>query len=578
MPVRVLRAVESRISPQSRRVSLRMPALRATTAVVLVSALLSALLLWAASPARGSGWLAWIALVPVAAASLAAAGTRAGRLAIPLSYGVYLELLFVPALPLGLAERQWGDPVLPLLVAGSPVLVVALVAVPLVTALLYVIRFPYLREPRARSPLDVVVVPALAWTCLDAARVKLDPGGFWGPLFLSQHDLPTAQLARLAGPWLLTFLLAGVSFAAALLLIRRRLLAFASGAAATSLLLAGSVALVDGASSSAERVVRVGVVQPGFDTSEFERPVLHYLRRRSRNDELASRDLIRSLGGLTKVAARQGAELVVWPEAVLWVDPYRSAAARRELAAVTRLGTAVVAPFFVRSRASGGVVVAAPDGSLSAKQAKQRPMWFLGERDAAGDSARSVQTAAGRIGSMLGVDNQDPGVARGLVAADAELLSSSSHDWRQLAPDQRSLSRLHAVALQRPLLRADWRFGSAIFDADGTVLADAGREKVRRVLVADVRPSGYRTPYARIGDAAVWIAAALLAALLLGGRRLASRSQRAQRDEAAEASPRGETPADLALQRAQLPPSGPRRVLGGRLGAEPGRSSGPDEV
>jgi apolipoprotein N-acyltransferase len=521
MPGALLRAVETGLSPRGLPLWAHAPALHATTGAVLLSALVSAGLLWTASPAVGAGWLAWIALVPVAAASLNRAGTRAGRLAIPLAYGVYLELLLVPALPFGLAERQWGEPVLPVLVGDSPVLVVALVGVPVVTALLYAIRFPYLRRPRLSSPRDVVLVPALAWTCLDAGRTKLDPGGFWGPLFLSQHDLPTARLAQLAGPWTLTFLVVGFSWAAALLLVRRRLVPLASGAVAASLALAGVVAFLDRTAPASDRVVRVGVVQPGFDTSEFERPVLHYLRRRTRNDEFASRDLVRSLGRLTRLAAQDGAEIVVWPEAVLWVDPHASPIARRELASVTRSGTAVVAPFFLRSRASGGVAVAARDRSLSPNQAKQRPMWFLGER-AGGGSPRSVRTTAGSLGSMLGVDNQDPGVARRLVSAGAELLSSSTHDWRQLASQQRALSQLHAVALRRPLLRADWRFGSAIFDRGGTILADAGSGKARRVLVADVHPSGDRTVYAQIGDAAVWVAAAALAALVLTRRRRVS--------------------------------------------------------
>jgi apolipoprotein N-acyltransferase len=538
----VPRALESPL-PARDRPLVKAPAIRATTSLVLASASLTAVLLWAAAPAVGFGWLAWIALIPVATASLAADGTRAGRLAIPLAYGLYLELLFVPAFPFGVAERQWGDPVLPVLVGDSPVLVVALVAIPLFTALLYAVRFPHLGRLRAGSASDAVLVPALAWTCLDLARAKLDPGGFWGPLFLTQHDVPTAMLAQLAGPWLLTFLIAGTGFAAAFLLVQRRAHTLVACAAALSLALAGTLAVLHHVGPASGDAVRVGVVQPGFDTSEFERPVLHYLRRRTRNDELASRDLIRSLGTQTGSAARQGAVLVVWPEAVLWVDPHASGLARHELASVTRTGVSVVAPFFLRSSSRGGAVVAAPDGSLSSTQAKQRPMWFLGERGG-GSPPRAVWTSAGRLGSMLGVDNQDAGAVRKLVAAGAELVSSSTHDFSGLASQQRALARLHAVALARPLVRADWRFGSAIFDADGRKVADAGTAKTRRVLVADVTPSGYRTLYARVGDAAVWIAAALLAALLLArGIRLRERPQRAQRDEAAQPPPRREAPA-----------------------------------
>ena len=99
--------------------------------VAIGAAFVTAVLLWAASPAVGAGWLAWIALLPVASLVLGSPGTRAARLAVPLAYGVYLELLLVPALPFGIAEGQWGDAPLPVLIGGSPVLPVALVAIPL---------------------------------------------------------------------------------------------------------------------------------------------------------------------------------------------------------------------------------------------------------------------------------------------------------------------------------------------------------------------------------------------------------------------------------------------------------------
>ena len=98
----------------------------------VAAALLSALLLWMSAPPIAAGWLAWVALVPAAVVVLRASATNAGRLAVPLAYAIYLELLLVPALPFGLADGQWGDPAIPVLIGGSPVLGVALVAIPLV--------------------------------------------------------------------------------------------------------------------------------------------------------------------------------------------------------------------------------------------------------------------------------------------------------------------------------------------------------------------------------------------------------------------------------------------------------------
>ena len=70
----------------------------------------SGVMLAAAAPGWLTGWIAWVALAPAAAVAIAWRGSRAGRLALPLAYGVYLELLLIRALPFGIAAGQWGDP------------------------------------------------------------------------------------------------------------------------------------------------------------------------------------------------------------------------------------------------------------------------------------------------------------------------------------------------------------------------------------------------------------------------------------------------------------------------------------
>lgn len=471
--------------------------------LVVLATLVSAVLLWLSSPAMGAGWLAWIALVPVAAASLA--GSRA---AVPLAFALYLALLLLPALPLGLARDQWADPVVPVLVADSPI-VLAAVAVALLGLFLYAVRFPTF-VPAERLPAwALVLLPALAWTALDLLRTKFDPSGLWGPLFLSQAETPAGRAASLVGPWLLTFLVVALAYGLAALIVRRQPASFvavgalvAATAIATSLVSVGA----DG------RTLAVAAVQPGYDTAEFDRPVLHYLRKRYRNHELATRDLIRDLEPLTRAAAARGARIVVWPEATAWVDPRTTASSRAHLKRIAReTGVALVVPYFLRYRGEGAAIVVLPDGTLTDPQPKQRPMWFVDEH--AGPLEPGRPTAG--IGTLLGVDNQDPGVPRALAAEGADLLVSSTHDWAELAPQQRAFSRLHASSLGLPLVRADWRFGSAVFAPGGTVTAEAAPGKRRTVVVTRVQ-AGSPTPYVRVGDAFGWVAL-VLAAALAGG-------------------------------------------------------------
>ena len=242
----------------------------------VAAAPLSALLLWMSAPPIAAGWLAWIALVPAALVVLRAPHTGSARLAVPLAYAVYLELLLVPALPFGLADGQWGDPALPVLVGGSPVLAVALVGIPLVGAALWAIRFG---EPWGASRLRgrpaaaaAIATPALAWAALDFARSNLDPGGLWGPLFLSQAGEPTAALAALAGPPALTLAVVAVNYGLALAVVRRRLLPALVPVGLTFAAIVLAAWTSEPAAPGPQ--VTVAAIQPGYDTAEEDRRVL----------------------------------------------------------------------------------------------------------------------------------------------------------------------------------------------------------------------------------------------------------------------------------------------------------------
>jgi apolipoprotein N-acyltransferase len=498
------------MSPGSRRASL-----------LLGAATASGLLLFAASPAGGVAHLAWVALAPAAAATLLWTGTRAGRLAMPLAYGIYLELQLVQALPFGIAKGQWGDPP-PVLVGDSPVLFVALIAVPLFAAGLCAIRFgePWLadRLPPPLGNLARIVIPAAAFTALDFVRVQFDPGGLWGPLFLSQHGSDAAALAALGGPWLLSFAIAASGYAIGLALVeglpalragRRRAARAASATAAALVALAALAAVAPGyPDGERERTVTVGVVQPGYDTAEEDRPELRYFEPATR--DLATLDLIRDLGPLSRRAARAGAEVIVWPEAVLWVKPGTD---RRVDAALRRLtletGTVILATYFDPEEDQGASFAVLPDGRFTADQPKQRPMWFLGEDGGNRHPPAPVPAGPARVGTMLGVDNQDPDVARRLVAAGAELIASAAHDWEQLAVPQQAFASIHARATEAPVARSDWRYGSALFDSDGEVVAAVEDGKRRDVVVAPLHLPEGETPYVKLGDAVGWASLAL---------------------------------------------------------------------
>jgi apolipoprotein N-acyltransferase len=483
---------------------------------VLAAAAASGVGLWAASPAIGAAWIAWVALVPVATVTLSAAGTAAARLAVPLAYSLYMELLLVPSLPFGIAAGQWGHTPVPVMIGDSPVIAVALVAVPGLGTLLWLLRFgePWL----GRGVLAAALVPALAWTTLDLVRANADPGGLWGPLFVSQHAAAPGRLADLAGPWPITFAIVAVNYGLALVLVRgRALLALAVGGA----LVTGAVIAAETGTAGAGGAtggLTVAAVQPGYDTAEDGRPELRHFRPGTY--DLAGLDTIRDLGRLTRAASGRGAEIVVWPEAAIWVDPRADPLVRPALQRLAAdSGAALVVPFFLPERAQSAAVLVTHTGAVSRSRPKQRPMWFLGENADNQGGPVPVSAPGSRLGTMLGVDDQDPASARRLAARGATVLTSSTHDWEQLAVHHHAHAQLQSRATGTPLVRADWRFGSAIYDADGRQLADAGRAKRRVVLVAEVTPATRRTAFARIGDVFGWLATGAAVTLWLAAAR-----------------------------------------------------------
>src|SRR5918995_92957 len=488
----------------------------------IAAALASAALLWGASPSVGAGWLVWIALVPAAAVALAAPG-RAGRLAVPLAYAVYLELLFVPALPFGLADGLWGDPVVPILVGGSPVLVVALVLIPLLGCALYLADFgrpwPRRRLGRRMEAVVLMLAPALAWAALEVVRVKFDPGGPWGAVYLSQAELGSGSLGRLAGPWLITVAIVAVNYGLALALVRGR----AAPALAAAVVAIFAFTGVQAGADEPEDSVVVAAVQPGYHTSEEDRAVLRNFEPGSH--DRAALDLIGDLGTLTRQAHARGAELVLWPEATMYVDPRAEPQVRRALLRLAgRAGATLVVPYFLRdARRSEALAVVPPvegagrlTGELSPGRAKQRASWFLGERGGGYSAATPLDAGGLRLGLLPGLDAQDPALPARLAGRDAELLLTPTHDWPALAVQQRAAALLAARTVRPPLVRADWRYGSAIYGADGETLADAGTELRRTVLVTELAPGPGGTSYAATGDALAWIL------LVLGGLAILS--------------------------------------------------------
>ena len=436
---------------------------------------------------------------------------------MPLALALFMETQLIPDLPFGIAEGQWGDPPLPVMIGDSPVLLVALVAVPLYGALLYLLPI----SPRSHWRLATAIgVPALTLAALEFTRANLDPGGLWGTLSLTQAGSPGGELAAIAGPWALALLIAAVNYAIAFAIARRSIL---PAILAPACLVAAFGASVP-ASGEAGDPVRVAAVQPGYDTAEDD---LHVLRRwQPGTHDLAALDVIGDLVPMTERAAQAGAELVVWPEATTFADPHedQTVAGLVDRVALENDVT-IVFPHFDYGDSRSAVSLVDHEGYVTPSRPKQRPMWFLGERADAGDPEPLRSSSGLRIGTLLGVDAQDADITAELAGDGAAVIASATHDWEQLATQQLAQAQLLAQAAGIGIVRADWRYGSAIVAPGGEILAEAGGGKHRELVVADV-PGAKPTWYSSIGGVFGWFCLAALG--LLAASRAAWPSSRSR--------------------------------------------------
>lgn len=505
---------------------------------VLASAVASAVLLVLAFPPYDYWFLAWVALVPMFVISaLPTPRPRAARAAAALTFVLYMGVLLWQAFPPGLTSRAWrGSDFPPILFLDSPALFVSVILLPTLFVLFYFARVPC-GPPVALAqvrPYFWLLSPAV-WTLTEYVRYRLQLGHIWGNLFTTQHTMPAAMaITRLGGPWLLTFciVLANVLIAAILarVLAGRTSPAAAATALAATLIL-GGVLLMTAAQSPATQeqsdpqTIEVALVQTGLDMSDyFDRGV-----------EQGARDYYglawSDVEQLTREQA-QGADLIVWPEATVWRDVQADDEARARLAQFAReMNAYLFAPYFVDTDPRGfrnEAVLISPQGEFLGMYAKNYPIIYVGEQSVTGGEHPVFTTSLGTFATMMAYDSDFPDVARKLTGNGAQLIAVTSHDWVEMSPFQVAASAQRAAENNVTVVKADWRYGSAVILPSGEIIAStSAMGPERAVLRAAVPvPASSGSLYTRTGDWFAGLCAVLvvgLLGLLLWTRRSAGR-------------------------------------------------------
>ncbi len=216
---------------------------------------------------------------------------------------------------------------------------------------------------------------------------------------------------------------------------------------------------------------------------------------------------------LTRQAAQDDAQIVVWPEVAIEGDPQMTNTEEfRRLAAETNaylvLGYLVRMTEQIRNEAT----VLTPDGRFLGVYGKDHPVTFAGETSVTRGTYPVYDTPLGKIGTIICYDLDFTDTARKITRNGARLILVPSHDWPEIATKHYTHLVLRAVENRVAMAKADNSGNdSVIIDPYGRMLAAAitpGGDKNGQVVIADV-PLGTGDSLAvRWGDWTGWIALA----------------------------------------------------------------------
>ncbi|NIO67713.1 MAG: hypothetical protein GTN71_01275 [Anaerolineae bacterium] len=514
---------------QSSVLSTESPARAGRFVIGLGLSIVSGILLYLSFPPFDLGYLAWVAFVPVIVAQFIFANTDwQGKLFQALAWATLMGIILAETFPLGYLR-------------GDPVGFLPLVGVLIVGGIIFLLGIPNgtVGFHRRTGYRFFLLFPAVGWVGFEYLRHKAQLGHLWGMLYISQHNnLPLIQLASLGGVWLVSFIVILANYALGLAVISvipslsqipsptsggepgrgqgegpnvRMLLAIA---VAVVLVAYGvGFALLGRQPATEGSLLRVAAVQVGGDLGDFPEFYRRWLRR---DWPGMAKAVLDDLEPLTREAAAQGAKLVVWPEASLWLDPQEHPETKARLVRlVQETGIYLVSAHFILPEEGNlgwwlGFVpgmrneatVISPDGEFLGVYGQDHPIPFTGEAFITERTYPTYQTPFGTLATIICYDNAFTDTTRKLVRKGAQVVAHNTHDFDPMVVIDPLHDVFRAVENRVSIVKADWRYGSAIIDPYGRVLAASPTDRrTKMVLMADVPvPSSSGTLYTRTGD------------------------------------------------------------------------------
>lgn len=502
----------------------------------LIRALLSGILLALSFPRYGHPVIAWVALIPLITALFEKKGTgvlfarrgekdarpffRAFRLGFITGAAYFAGTIYWT----GTVVQQFGGLSWPVAVIVAALLVAYLALFPG----LFALCLGWLGSTIGDRA--ILLAPAI-WVSTELARTYFWSGFPWVLLGYSQTTvLPIAQVASIVGVYGLSALVAFVSAALSHFVIFRSRAAMGVAAAIlAALALWGNYRLSNDSLTQQGDSVRVALVQGNIPQDQ-------------KWDPAQAHHILNTYLALTRDAARQGAQLVIWPESAtpfFFEEDHLGAGRIREVVKETGIELLLGSDQMEHSKPPAfynAAFLLRRDGSVARVYRKMHLvpfgefvplkdlLFFVGPLvEAAGEftpgqSMELLPTSRGPISTAICYEIVYPALVRHSVLEGSQLLTTITNDaWygHSSAPYQHFLqASLRAIEQGRYLVRSANTGISGIVDPYGRVLQQS-RIFERAVLVGDVRMLDTRTIYGRIGDAFAYLCSAITLGSLL---------------------------------------------------------------
>jgi apolipoprotein N-acyltransferase len=347
-----------------------------------------------------------------------------------------------------------------------------------------------------------LLFPAIM-TIMEWIQYTYTPFASWGVAAYTQsHNLTLMQSLSLFGMAGLSFLVYWVNISITEIIVNRKTTkqTFQIPIAVLLALVLFGAYRYEMSKSKARNTITVAAVGTNSEVSGLPLP------SKESNDKI--KDV---LFQRTRIAAKNGAVLVVWNEAATFILPEEESIWKDSLSVLaSTLKISLVVSYVlpvstVPLKYENKYLFIDLTGTVAYTYHKHQPV--PGEPSVKGKEILQVMHIAGtKIGGAICYDYDFPYIARGFGKLNADIVAVPSSDWRGIDPLHSRMAAFRAIEQGHSIIRST-RFGlSAAITPYGEIISQMSSfDKNDRIMMAYLPAKGVKTFYADIGDAFIYL-------------------------------------------------------------------------